>query len=145
MALTAKQRAQIYYEWFDEEGYNPKEPKADEDNDFSIILKKEGLSIVVYFHANDPAFVRFIVPNFFSLETDDEKINMYLAAEHVGRRCKLAKIQGNSAENPDNCWAIVELLDGNDKLDPALVGRYMGMLIGGVSEFGSKMSQLKTG
>ena len=145
MALTAEQRAQLYYKWFYQEGYNPKEPEADEDKDFSIILKKEGLSIVVYFHANDPAFVRFILPNFFSLETEDEKINMYLAAEHVGRRCKLAKIQGNTAEDPDDCWALVEFLHGNDELNPDLAERYIGMLLGGANEFRSKMSQLKVG
>jgi hypothetical protein len=108
--------------------------------DFTLTL--EGLNVLFLFAENDVNYVRMLLPNFYSLDLDDDKVNALVAMNHVNTTCKVAKVNMNDKQ--DNVVASVEYLDSGAAVTQPVLERYLVMLIHTGSEFGKKMQALQS-
>jgi hypothetical protein len=83
---TWKERARVFHEILAKEGYRP-EIDADDD----IHFKSEGYNYWIL-GTDDEQFVQITLPNFWSIEDDDELGRALLAASAVSRGIKIAKV-----------------------------------------------------
>lgn len=65
-------------------------PNIDEDGD--IFFKYEGKTLVVDSYENDQAFIRVMLPNVWTIESDDERNKAYRCTSITTREYKLAKV-----------------------------------------------------
>ena len=98
--MTKADRARMYETYLREEGYNP---KIDDDGD--VAFKVEGKSYVIMVAENDPEFFRILFPNFWPIESDDERIRVLLASVEACKDTKVAKV----FPVRDDTWATVEI------------------------------------
>jgi hypothetical protein len=97
--MTAREALNLYLEFLREEGYRP---EIDRDED--IKFKSEGRWHYVMVDRDDPSFVRLVYPNFWSLETAEERQRAIAAAERATAETKVAKVYVVR----ENVWAAVE-------------------------------------
>ena len=102
--MTKEERAQSVESFLREEGYAPKR-----DSDGDIAFKFEGRYYVVVVDEADPMFFRLIFPNFWQIDSEEERAKASVAALEACRSTKVAKV----FLVKDNTWASVELF-----LDP---------------------------
>ncbi len=107
--------------------------------DFTVSL--DGVAVLYLFAKNDASYVRMLLPNFYALELDEDKVNALVAMNHVNTLCKVAKVNMNDRQ--DNVVACVEYLDHGSAVTKEQLDRYLVMLIHTGSEFGKKMQALK--
>jgi len=93
------------------------------------------------FNKQDSSYVRILLPDFFALDLDEDKINALVAMNHVACLCKMAKLNLNDAQN--NIIASIEYLDHGSSVNVQIMDRYLNMLINAVKEFLKKMHALK--
>lgn len=91
---------QLYLDFLTEEGYRP---TTDDDGD--IVFKREGKTYVLFVDDDDPTFFRLVLPNFWPIESEEERTLAYQAATVATGQTKVAKVYGVQ----DNLWASVEL------------------------------------
>lgn len=84
--MTRAQRAQGYLEFLAEEGYRP---RLDADGD--VVFKVEG-GVYYILLDEDEEFFRLIYPNFWPLETEEERTRAERAAFAVTTRMKVVKV-----------------------------------------------------
>ena len=75
-----------------------------------IVFRYEGRTYVLTVDEDDSAFFQLIFPNFWSIDSAEERQRAYHAAAEVTKKVKVLKVYPMG----DNVWASVELL-----LDPA--------------------------
>jgi hypothetical protein len=97
--MTAREASNLYLEFLREEGYRP---EIDRDED--IKFKSEGRWHYVIVDRDDPSFVRLVYPNFWSLETAEERRRAVVASERATAETKVAKVYVVK----DDVWAAVE-------------------------------------
>lgn len=94
-------KAELFMSYLREEGYVP---KLDDDGD--IVFKAEGLTLIVFAAEDDQEYFRIVVPNFWSIDNEEERARATHAANRVTAQMKVGKIQLVN----DNVWSSVELL-----------------------------------
>ncbi|MGE5559494.1 MAG: hypothetical protein ACM3XN_00350 [Chloroflexota bacterium] len=94
-------KADLFTRYLQQEGYMP---KIDEDGD--VVFKAEGLTYVLFAAEDDEEYFRLAIPNFWSIEDDEERLRVLNAAATVTAQMKVAKVQVIR----DNVWASVEML-----------------------------------
>lgn len=65
-------------------------PRADKDDD--IVFSHRDLNYLLLFDAQDPEYVRLLLPNFCAVGTDAERAAAYEAASATNATCKAAKV-----------------------------------------------------
>ncbi len=90
----------MYIEYLQDEGYSP---KVDEDGDVSF--KREGRTFYIIVDEKDLEFFRIVYPNFWPIESDDERDMVALAASYANRRTKVAKAYIDG----DDTWIAAEI------------------------------------
>ena len=98
--MTKEQRALAVESFLREEGYVPQR-----DADGDVAFKYEGRYYVVVVDEADPMFFRLIFPNFWSIDSEEERAQVNAAALEACRSTKVAKVFPVN----DNTWASVEL------------------------------------
>ena len=92
-------------------------PEPDDDGD--LRFKYEGGHYVLFAEPDDEPYVRVLFPNFWSIDSDDERERAYHAASVASRRCKGAKVWLRDDET-DVCASIEAFLPGPEYLEYVL-------------------------
>lgn len=97
--LKAKQ-AEIFLQFLRAEGYLP---SLDDDGD--IVFKSEGTTFLLLVDGKDSEFFRLAIPNFWSIDDEDEREQVKSACLEVTRAVKVVKVF--PVEN--DTWATIEM------------------------------------
>ncbi len=99
-AVNKAQRIQVYYDFLKNEGYLPQL-----DRDGNIVFKVEGRTYLVLLDEQDEPFFRLVFPNFWRIESEEERHKVERAALIATAGTKVAKIFPIS----DNTWGTIEM------------------------------------
>jgi hypothetical protein len=114
------------HDYLAEQGYRP---HFDDDGD--IVFRVEGMSWVVLFTADDAHFYRVCVPNFWSIDDEDEAHAAEVAADYVNARVKSAKVFRVKSDT----WAALEGFYQEPEHFIAILPRAIGSVKACVVEF----------
>jgi hypothetical protein len=128
--MTKQERAELYRQYLVEQGYAP---RIDEDGD--VAFKYEGGSYWIMVDDTDETFFRVIFPNFWSIDSEDERVKVTYAALHATERTKVAKvfIVGN------NTWSSIEMFCSPPDVFKPVFSRSLRALQTSVDNFREKM------
>lgn len=93
-------QAQMYCEFLRAEGYLP---EIDEDGD--VIFRDGQRVYLILIDEKDEEFFRLVFPNFWSIETEEERARVEKAALHATAMTKVAKV----FPVRNNVWATIEM------------------------------------
>jgi hypothetical protein len=130
--MDKKSRARMYGEFLKSQGYAP-----EVDSDGDVRFKKEGRTYFVAIDEDDEEFFRVIFPNFWKIESEDERRRVLVACDHSNSLSKVAKVYMVE----DNVWASIELFFGDPEDFKSVFERSMGALQNGVANFVQKMRE----
>jgi hypothetical protein len=130
--MNKAERAQIYSDYLRGEGYLP---SIDQDGD--VKFKKEGGIYYIMFSEEDAEFFRLVFPNFWSIETTEERAKVEKAALHATAGTKVAKV----FPVKDNVWATIELFCSPPECFKPVFPRSMSALRAAVETFAEKMRE----
>jgi hypothetical protein len=100
LSALKKQRAEMFRQYLTAEGYLP---TIDEDGD--VLFKSEGLSFLIIPDEQDGEFFRLALPNFWSIDDEDERERVKIACLEVAKSLKVVKLYPVG----DDTWAAVEM------------------------------------
>lgn len=115
------------------EGYSP---KLDDDGD--IVFKYEGRTYCIIVSEDDTMFYRIIFPNFWPIESMEERANVEIASLFACKETKVAKVFAVR----DNVWASIELFCHDASSFKGVFQRSLGALQSAASCFRNKMNEL---
>jgi len=94
-AQMSKQDLQnMYLSYLKDQGY-----QASIDPDGDVEFKSEGRTFYIIVDAKDLKSFRILYPNFWEIESDDEKAQVIKVANYINRTTKVAKVYLNSRED----------------------------------------------
>lgn len=128
--MDRQELTNIYTSFLEEEGYRP---NIDDDGD--IYFKREGKTYLIFVDSEDSKFFRLVFPNFWPIESEEERLMVLHAANAATAQTKTAKVYMVQ----DNVWASVELFIDDPSHFKALFGRCMDALGVGVQTFVTAM------
>lgn len=127
--------AKLCMDYLRNEGYVP---RIDEDGD--VVFKYEGKFFVVTTDNNDPQFLRVVMPNFWVVESEQEKRLAMEVANQVNERIKVSKVV---VKRNNHVWAMAEqFIDSTPDLED-FFNRTIRVLKGAADEFAQRMVQLQ--
>lgn len=124
-------RAKMYRDYLAEEGFTP---KIDDDGD--VFFKYEGKNYVIIIE-DDEQFFRICFPNFWSIESEEERKKVQEAALYAAAKTKVAKV----FPVQDDTWAVIELFCDPPESFSRVFRRSLGALQAGVNNFIEKMHE----
>lgn len=133
MLMSKQDRADMYRNYLAEEGFSP---KLDSDGD--VVFKYEGKSYCIIVDENDEEFFRLVFPNFWSIESDEEREKVLNAANYSTARTKVTKI----FPIRDDTWAAIEMFCSPPEAFKISFRRCLSALQTGVNNF---LEQMRTG
>lgn len=128
--MTSK--IEMYKAYLEQEGFHPTQ------EDKFLWFKAEGRGYVIFDNEDDPGFFQLLFPNFWSIDSDDERIRAYQAANHATAATKVAKIYVD--EDGTNVWAGIEMFFESPEQFKGVFARSMNALRTAVDHFKEKMS-----
>lgn len=123
---------QLMMDWLTREGYRP---NIDKDGD--IVFKREGKTFLILFEEADELFMRLVFPNFWSIDTETERLQIAQASTLATANTKVAKVFPVG----DNVWASIELFCANIGQFQAVFERSLSALAASVDRFIREMRQ----
>ena len=131
-AVTKKSLQDLYMGFLTQEGY---QPQIDSDGD--VAFKREGRNYFINIDAADPKFVRIVLPGFWVIKDESERLRALAAAEHATCTMKAAKVFTIKSR----VWAAVDVsMEKPEDLKP-LLGRSLILLDGGAGAFVKRMNE----
>ncbi len=130
--MSKSERVAMYQTYLTAEGYVP---KLDDDGD--LAFKYEGRLYVVILDDMDDVFVRLVFPNFWPIESAEERGRVVRAAQVATAQTKVAKI----FVVEDNVWGSVELFCSPPEVFTNVFRRSMSALQAAVEKFAAKMRE----
>jgi len=121
---------EVYLSFLTEQGYRP---EVDTDGDVSFM--KEGGHYYILVDEKDPAYFRLCYPNFWSVESEDERRRVLQACDYANRRSKAAKL----FTVKDDTWASIEMFLSDSEGFKAIFDRALSALQNGVLNFKESM------
>lgn len=131
-SMSKAEKAEMYREFLQGEGYAPKI-----DGDGDIIFKREGRTYVIIIDEKDEMFFRIVFPNFWSIDSEEERRKVYEAAVYATAETKVAKVFPVG----DNVWATVELFCSPPVAFQLVFERSLGAVMSSVRVFTDKMRE----
>ncbi|MCX8141017.1 MAG: hypothetical protein WHU94_15075 [Thermogemmata sp.] len=128
--MTKQERVGMYMRYLVEEGYMP---RVDQDGD--IIFKFEGGTYLIIIDDSDDEYFRLVFPNFWSIDSEEERMQVYIAATHATAETKVTKVYPVR----DNVWASIEMFCSPPEVFKSVFRRSLGALRAGVNNFREKM------
>jgi hypothetical protein len=122
--------SEIYSDFLSTEGFRPTQ-----DPDGDLVFKKEGRTYLIICDDEDPTFFRLVFPNFWSIESDAERLQALTAAQEATADTKVAKV----FLVKDNVWASVELFVADPAAVAPVFERSMGALESAVNRYAGVM------
>jgi WD40 repeat protein len=130
-ANEATQKAQqCFMDYLEAEGFRP-----DIDKDGDVHFKYEGKHYFILLREKDRQFVRIIHPQFWSIDSEEERQRALAAANITTGRCKCCKVYVSD----DNVDAAIELFVDETSHAIAVLNRSLGALQNGVNTFVEEM------
>jgi hypothetical protein len=122
----------MYRSFLRTEGY-----EAELDKDGDVAFTVEGRHYIILVDEEDPEFFRLIFPNFWSIDSSEERLKTAVAAVYATAKTKVAKV----FQAGDNMWASVEMFVSTPHAVKPVLKRALGALETGVDHFRQAMSQ----
>lgn len=122
----------LYMEFLTEEGYKP-----EIDSDGDVQFKHEGRNYFIQVDENDLEFFRLVFPNFWEIESEEERVQVLAAADVSNAKSKVSKV----FTVRDNTWASIEIFVSKPELFKGVFKRSMSALQNGVANFVNKMKE----
>ena len=119
-------KADMYVQFLTDEGYAPKIEQGG-----LVAFKKEGRLYLIIVDEKDEQYFRIMFPNFWHLESDDERKRALIACDHANTISKVTKL--TLAE--DNVCGNIELFLGGIAEFKAVFARSMSALEFGVNAY----------
>jgi hypothetical protein len=133
--LTVKEkRQQTYMKFLEANGYRP---ELDQDGD--VAFKHEGGNYIIQIDEGDDVYFRLIYPNFWEIESEQERSDVLVASTVANAGIKCAKV----FMLRDNVWAVVEIFLAKPEDYEKLLSRSISTIQSSVNSFRSKMQELK--
>ncbi|WP_250631038.1 hypothetical protein [Rhodoflexus caldus] len=127
--------AKLCMDYLRSEGYVP---RLDEEGD--VVFKFEGKFFVVTTDDNDPQFLRVVMPNFWEIESEQEKRLALEVANQVNERIKVSKVV---VKRNNHVWAMAEqFIDSSPDLED-FFKRTIRVLKAAADDFAQRMVQLQ--
>ncbi len=117
-----------------EEGFRP---SSDADGDMQF--KFEGGTYFVMLTADDDEYYQLVYPNFWPLESGDDRLNALVICDLLNRALKLVKLYTLA----DTVWAGVESAHATPEAFMHMLPRSLGYLQDAVRAFGQEMTSLE--
>lgn len=132
--MTEREIAEGYAEFLESEGYRPQI-----DGDCDVVFKCEGRTYYISPDERDPSYFRLVFPNFWSIDGEDERIKVALAASRINARIKVVKLYLTR----DDTTAAVEVFCDTPDAYKAIFSRSLGALQAAEHQFRSVMDDLE--
>ncbi|HOJ13411.1 MAG TPA: hypothetical protein PLS81_04775 [Deltaproteobacteria bacterium] len=131
--MTKSELAARYTDFLTDQGFRP---EIDKDGDVKFLF--EGGLYYILVSEKDPEFFRLVYPNFWEIESDEEKMKATIAASFATADTKVAKVilVGN------NVWASVESFFESPDHFKGVFRRSISAIRTAVSSFRDNMKQL---
>lgn len=129
--MDIQARTAMYRDFLSKEGFNPIV-----DDGGAIVFRFEGKGYIILVD-DDDEFFRLIFPNFWSIDSEDERIKVQEASLHASSRTKVTKI----FPAQDNTWAAIEMFCDPPENFKSVFIRSMSALQAGVRTFTEKMNE----
>jgi hypothetical protein len=97
--MTKQEVAEYFDKYLKDEGF-----AVTIDGDGDLIFKQEGRTYVLIIDEKDPDFLRLAFPNFWSIESEEERKRATSSAMTATAKTKVAKVYLAG----DNTWAAIE-------------------------------------
>ena len=124
----------MYVDYLVEEGYKP---AIDADGD--IVFKSESMTYFIAVRQDDPEYFSIMLPNFWEIESQQEHLQVLIAADSANATSKVAKIY--TLKN--NTWAAVEIFVGKPEDFKVIFPRSLKAIKEVVENFVVKMRELR--
>lgn len=128
--MTKVDRAQAFSDYLHNEGYVP---SLDAEGD--IKFKCEGRTYYIILDDRDEEFFQIAFPNFWPIESEEERVKVEKAALTATSETKVAKV----FPVRDNVWATIELFCSSIDEAKAMFHRSLGALHSAVQTFADEM------
>lgn len=129
--MTKAERAEMYDDYLREEGYLP---QIDDDGD--VVFKMEGRTLLILIDPKDDEFLQVCLPNFWPIESEEERERAMGAANQTTAQTKVAKVFPVA----DNMWATVELFCAPPEIFKAIFRRSLSALVAATETFRDQMN-----
>ncbi len=80
-------KAQVYLKYLVSEGH-----KAHIDKDGDVIIEWDGITLILWAAEDDPMFFSLMVPNFWSIDSELERLYVYEAICRASRKIKVLEV-----------------------------------------------------
>lgn len=121
----------MYKTYLEQEGFHPKQEGG------LLLFEDEGRSYVIFANEDDPEYFQLVFPDFWSIDSDNERARAYQAANHATAVTKVAKI--HVQEDGKNVWASIEMFFESPEQFNGVFTRSMRVLKAVVNNFSEKM------
>jgi hypothetical protein len=129
---TRQDLQRLYVEYLSDQGYKP-----EVDGDGDVVFRAEGISYCISVDEKDIQYFRVVCPNYWKIESDDERAEALEALSHSNARCKVAK----SYILRGQVWSSVEIFVERPTAFKVLFARSLSALQFGVRTFADKMRE----
>lgn len=130
--MSAKDLQKMYMDFLSDEGYRP---EVDKDGD--VQFKAEGKTFFIDVDAEDLTYFRVALPNIWPIESEQERLQCYVAADFSNAQAKVAK----TYLVQDNIWVGIEVFVAEPQDFKKIFARSMSALGNGVNQFVTKMRE----
>jgi hypothetical protein len=134
-AQMSKQELQdMYISYLREQGY-----QSNIDSDGDVEFRSEGRTFYIIVDSRDLQSFRILFPNFWEIESEEEKAKAVKVANYINRTTKVAKVYLNSKE--DNVSMDVNIFIGKPEDFKLFFRRMVDLLLDERREFREKMNE----
>ncbi len=130
--LTKAERIAIYKDYMDAEGYRS---RIDQDGDLEF--KLDGFTYFIIVQEDDPEYFRIALPNIWPIESEQERLEVFAAANKATADTKVCKVFAME----DNVWISVELFVPDQDAAKAVFRRSLSTIKTAMDEFVSLMKK----
>jgi hypothetical protein len=130
--MSKAERAQMYLEYLRSEGYVPSI-----DGDGDVVFKYEGRTYYIIVSETDPEYFKLLFPNFWSLESPEEKVKAERSALIATLETKVAKV----SPVRENVVATIEMFCSPPESFKNVFPRSISALRSAVQTFVEKMKE----
>ena len=131
--LTKAEVQEMYSSYLADEGYRP---HVDSDGD--VVFKHESKTYFVAVREDDPDYFTIVLPNFWEIENERERLQVLIAADEANAKSKVAKV----FIIKDNTWAAIELFLSEPEGFKGVFPRSLRAIDNAVGNFTKKMQEL---
>ena len=128
--MDKKALQDLYLEYLRDEGY-----KGELDEDGDISFKYEGGFYYIFIDEDDEKYFRIVYPNFWEIESDDERIKALTVTNTVNREYKCGKVLLVGKDDKKNTWAEVGVFLSDANEFKLFFTRMIGIIQSMVSDY----------